>query len=187
MPVADGSRIPARTPTATTIAISQLVCARTPEAASERARRAATGLIEAARRAGSIAATSVMARPATAPAAMIEGEMTGPSRVTPSDARSQPATKPASRTPSATPRAEPRLPSSSACVATMRTTCPRLAPAARSRPSSRTRSTTVIASVLRITNAAANRLMAASSAIVDRTSVVDSRSPASRSCGADRT
>ena len=63
------------------------------------------------------------------------------------------------------------------------TTWPREAPAARSSPSSRIRSTTVIASVLRITNAAANRLIAASSAIVERTSAVEARSEAATSRG----
>ena len=52
---------------------------------------------------------------------------------------------------------------------------PRVAPAARSSPSSRTRSTTVIDSVLKIRNAPANRATAAMSAVVAAKSPVDAR------------
>ena len=54
-------------------------------------------------------------------------------------------------------------------------------------PELRIRSTTVIASVLRIRNAAANRVIAASSAIVERMSAVDARSEAATSRGEETT
>ncbi len=79
------------------------------------------------------------------------------------------------------------MPSARPCASTRRTTWPRPAPAARRSPSSRMRSTTVIASVLRIRNAAVNSAMAASSASVDRTSEVELRSEAAMSDGALRT
>ena len=66
-------------------------------------------------------------------------------------------------------------------------TCRRVAPAARSRPSSRIRSETVIDSVLKIRNAPTNRATAAMSAVVGRKSAVDARSEAARSCGEDST
>ncbi len=65
--------------------------------------------------------------------------------------------------------------------------CPRDAPAARSSPSSRTRSTTVIDSVLKIRKAPANRAMAPISAVVAAKSPVDARIDAPMSCGEDRT
>ena len=82
---------------------------------------------------------------------------------------------------------EPSVPTMSAWATTTSTICARRAPAARSRPSSRTRSLTVIARVFRITKAAANRLIAASSAIVDRMSAVDARSEAATSAGVEST
>ena len=66
-------------------------------------------------------------------------------------------------------------------------TWPRRAPAARSRPTSRIRSVTVIDSVLKMRNAPANRAIAAISAVVAWKSVVDARSEAARSCGEDST
>ena len=66
-------------------------------------------------------------------------------------------------------------------------TWPRVAPAARSRPSSRTRSTTVIDSVLKIRKAPANSAIAAISAVVAAKSAVDARIDAARSRGDDRT
>ena len=62
---------------------------------------------------------------------------------------------------------------------------PRVAPAARSSPSSRIRSTTVIDSVLKMRNAPANRATAAMSAVVAANSPVDARSAAPRSRGED--
>ena len=61
------------------------------------------------------------------------------------------------------------------------------APAARSSPTSRTCSMTVIDSVLKIRNAPANSATAAISAVVAWKSVVELRSEAARSCGVDRT
>ncbi len=66
-------------------------------------------------------------------------------------------------------------------------TCPRRAPAARSSPTSRIRSVTVIDSVLKIRNAPANRATAAISAVVAWKSLVDARSAAARSVGDDST
>ncbi len=64
---------------------------------------------------------------------------------------------------------------------------PREAPAARSNPSSRTRSTTVIDSELKIRKAPENRAMAPMSAVVAAKSPVDARIDAPMSCGEDRT
>ena len=125
--------------------------------------------------------------PAPIAATRICGVISGPSSVTPPAVRSQAAATCASSTPAAAPSAEPSTPSSAPWVTTTSTTCDRVAPAARSSPSSRTRSITVIASVLRITNAAANRLIAASSAIVERMSAVDARSDSATSWGDDST
>ena len=63
----------------------------------------------------------------------------------------------------------------------------RVAPAARSRPTSRIRSATVIDSVLKMRNAPANSATAAMSAVVTEKSVVDARSVAAMSAGVDRT
>ena len=70
---------------------------------------------------------------------------------------------------------------------TNRPTWRRVAPAARSRPSSRTRSVTVIDSVLKMRNAPTNRATAAISAVVERKSAVETRSDAARSPGDERT
>ncbi len=163
--------------------MSQLVRARTVEAGSARTWRAVTGLIEAARRAGSSAATSVITRPAASPAARIGGVNAGPSNSTLPAMLSQPVATRARTAPRIIPTSEPAMPSISPCASTKPTTWLRAAPAARSRPSSRIRSTTVIASVLRITNAAANSAIAASNAIVDRMSAVEARSAAATSAG----
>ena len=66
-------------------------------------------------------------------------------------------------------------------------TWPRRAPAARSSPTSRIRSVTVIDSVLKIRNAPANRATAAIKAVVAWKSVVEARRAAARSCGEDST
>ena len=68
-----------------------------------------------------------------------------------------------------------------------RVTWRRVAPAARSKPTSRTCSTTVIDSVLKIRNAPANSAIAAMSAVVAWKSVVELRSEAAMSCGVDST
>ena len=62
----------------------------------------------------------------------------------------------------------------------------RLAPAARSRPTSRIRSATVIDRVLKMRNAPANRAIAAMSAVVTAKSVVEARRVAAMSAGVDR-
>ena len=64
---------------------------------------------------------------------------------------------------------------------------PRVAPAARSRPSSRARSVTVIDRVLKIRNAPTNSAIAAMSAVVAWKSTVERRSDAASSAGDDRT
>ena len=79
------------------------------------------------------------------------------------------------------------MPSRSACRSTNPVIWPRVAPAARSRPSSRARSTSVIESVLKMRNAPVNRAIAAMSAVVAWKSAVDERSEAARSAGEDRT
>ncbi len=68
-----------------------------------------------------------------------------------------------------------------------RMTWRRVAPAARSSPTSRTCSTTVIDSVLKTRNAPANRAIAAISEVVAWKSEVDARRAAASSCGVDST
>ncbi len=63
----------------------------------------------------------------------------------------------------------------------------RVAPAARSRPTSRARSATVIERVLKMRNAPAKRARAAMRAVVAWKSAVEARIPRARSAGPDRT
>ena len=63
----------------------------------------------------------------------------------------------------------------------------RVAPAARSRPTSRARSVTVIDSVLKMRNAPPNRASAAMSAVVAWKSTVEARIEAARSSGPEST
>ena len=182
-----GRRRIAIAPTATTSTISQPTRVRAPAAASERARRAVTGLTDAARRAGSSAATRVTSVPMARPAIRTGAVTSGASRVTLPTAPSQAATSSARAAPAATPRSEPAEPSSSAWTSTIRTSWPRVAPAARSRPSSRIRSTTVIDVALRTRNAEANSVIDASSAIIARMSAVPARIEAATSSGIEST
>ena len=182
-----GSRRIASAPTAMTTTISQPMRERAPAAGSERARSAVTGLTDAARRAGSRAATSVTRIPTARPASRTGAVSSGASRVTLPTAPSQAATSSARAAPPATPSSEPAEPSSSAWTSTIRTSWPRVAPAARSRPSSRIRSTTVIDVALRTRKAAANSVIDASSAIVARMSAVEARIDAATSRGAEST
>ena len=93
----------------------------------------------------------------------------------------------ASTSPSASPRTDPSDAEDERLANMNDMTWRRLAPAARSRPTSRMRSATVIDSVLKIRNAPANRAIAAMSAIVTAKSVVEARSVAAMSAGVDRT
>ena len=171
-----GSRASASAPISTTTTTSQPVCARAVAAGSERTRRAATGLTPAARLAGSIEATSVITTPDDETRG--EHDRRDGRAVHVGGARRPGATPPRprrARRPGRGRATDPANPSTSAWARTTRTTWPRPAPAARSSASSRTRSTTVIARVLRIRNAAANRAIAAIRAIVARRSAVDAR------------
>ncbi len=87
----------------------------------------------------------------------------------------------------ASPASEPTTPMASAWVSMNDITWPRRAPAARSSPTSRIRSVTVIDSVLKIRNAPANKATAAIRAVVAWKSVVEARKAAARSCGDDST
>ena len=89
--------------------------------------------------------------------------------------------------PTTSPTTDPTRPRMTACTMTNRPTCRRVAPAARSRPNSRTRSVTVIDSVLKMRNAPTNRAIAAMSAVVERKSAVETLRDAARSRGDERT
>ena len=89
----------------------------------------------------------------------------------------------ASSHPRTIPPADPSAPRVTACVRTNRWTWRRVVPAARSRPTSRKSSVTVIDSVLKIRNAPPNSETAAMSAVVAWKSAVDDRSDAARSAG----
>ncbi len=140
---------------------------------------AATGEIRAARRAGSSAAAIVTPKPSTAPSSSPWGGMTI-SRIAsappPDDCHQVAAT--ASPTPTTTPRATPATPRCPAVINMRVVTWRRVMPAARRSPTSRARSATVIASVLKIRNAPPKSATAATSAIVIRKSAVAASSRA---------
>ncbi len=93
----------------------------------------------------------------------------------------------ASPSPIAIPMAEPTIPSTSAWASTIPATCRRVAPAARSRPTSRIRSVTVIESVLKMRNAPTKSATAARSEVRAWNAPVDARRLAPRSPGPVRT
>jgi hypothetical protein len=95
-----------------------------------------------------------------------------------SSARTRPTTRPS---------AAPATPRVAAWARTNPVSWRRVAPAARSSPSSLTRSVTVIDSVLKMRNAPTNSATAAISAVVERKSAVELRSDVAMSAGDDRT
>ena len=98
------------------------------------------------------------------------------------------ATMPAaSRAPMANPSSDPTTPNTRAWASMNQVTWPRVAPAARSRPTSRMRSPTVIDRVLKMRNAPTNSAMAAIRAVVAWKSAVEARRVTARSRGAERT
>ena len=101
--------------------------------------------------------------------------------------RSSWAMSSARKTPAASPRSAPSAPIATAWARTNATSWRRIAPAARSKPSSRMRSVTVIERVLKIRKAPTNRATAAINAVVERKSAVDELSEAATSAGDDRT
>ena len=158
--------------------------ARRAGAWSSRARRASTGEMREARMAGSIAAASVTATPVTSATRTELTDGAADSSVTRADRAA--ATRPSgprATAPSARPSSDPRTPTTTAWTRMNRWTWPRVAPAARSSPTSRIRSTTVIESVLTMRNAPAKSAIAAISAVVDWKSAVEARRPSARSCG----
>ena len=186
-PAAPASRGQTRRPataTATNTTTSQRSRARRASGRSIRARSASTGAIRAARRAGSRAAASVTRMPTTTATSAAGQRQLGrierdaadrPQRRRPSGSRAEP--RAGCRAPSRRPRA------TSAWMRMNERTWPRVAPAARSRPTSRTRSMTVIESVLKMRKAPVNRAIAAIIAVVAWKSAVEARSEAARSAG----
>ena len=180
------SAIPA-TPTTAKTSVSQRIRARRTVVWSSRAVSAATGEIRAARRAGSSAAATVTPKPSNAPRSSPPGGITSSrSASAPPPGDSSDVTAAASPTPTATPRATPATPRWTAEISTSSVTCRRVMPAARRSPTSRARSATVIASVLKMRNAPPKSARAATSAIVIRKSEVAARSRATSSSGVVR-
>ena len=174
-------------PTTTNTPMSQPRRALRAVAGSIRSRSASTGGIEPARRAGSTAAAIVTPSP-TATTATIDPRLgsTRSNGIEPIVRRSI-AISSARTNPATSPSAEPRIPSTPAWNPTKATSWRRVAPAARSSPSSRTLSETVIDSVLKIRNAPTNSATAAISAVVERKSAVEPRNDAATSLGDERT
>ena len=79
------------------------------------------------------------------------------------------------------------IPTATAWTRMKRWTWPRVAPAARSRPTSRIRSSTVIESVFTMRNAPAKSAIAAISAVVAWKSAVEARRPSASSFGVEIT
>ena len=96
-----------------------------------------------------------------------------------------PAMSRASTNPRTTPTSEPVTPSRSAPLNTKRLSWSRVAPAARSSPTSRARSPTVMVSVLTIRNAPTNSTIAATSAAVDWNALEEARRLLAMSPGDD--
>ena len=130
-------------------------------------RSASIGEIRPARTAGSSAAARVTSVPTMKAIATAEACSGGPWIGTRPVTRMYRAIAPARPIPNSTPSPDPASPMTRAWLRMSRLTCPRLAPAARSRPTSRTRSVTVMARVLKMRKAPPNRASAATRAVVD--------------------
>ncbi len=135
------------------------MCDRSAVTAS---RMAATGGTAAARRAGSSAARTVTTSPTTRLTATVRGctttEVDG--REPPKELMIACRTR-ATPIPAPRPRTEASSPTTTASTTTLRVTCPRLAPSARSSASSRCRCATRIVNVLKIRKAPTNSAMPA--------------------------
>ena len=149
-------------------------------------RSASIGGIRPAWSAGSRAAARVTSVPTPSARATDNGPSTGPSMGTMPDERRYQATAAARPVPRISPSTPPGSPRTRAWTRTRPLTWRRVAPAARSRPTSRTRSETVIDRVLKMRNAPANKARAAISALVAWKSIVDARIVEARSAGVDR-
>ncbi len=154
---------------------------------SNLARSASTDEIRAARTAGSIAARIVMATPIVAATAEPAGSMPGTVAVRFVAALTASDMTRASAVPKSNPIPDPRMPSTRAPVKTKRATWPRVAPAARRRPTSRARSPTVIDSVLTMRNAPTKRTIAATREAVAWKSADEARRLVEMSAGEART
>ncbi len=174
--------------TAPNTTTSQRRRARRADGLSLRARSASTGWIRDARRAGSMAAMRVTKMPTIAGDEERIGRKHDRARGSPSrPSASRPPRRPPGARPRPSPITDPMTPMTRACVSMKPMTWSRLAPAARSRPTSRIRSPTVIESVLKMRNAPANRAIAAMSAVVAWKSAVEPRIVAARSWGDEST
>ncbi len=112
-------------------------------------RMAATGGTLAARRAGKRAATSVTSTPTVIELRMVVVEITGAVAGTPIPAASSRALSPTARPmPAANPSKDATIPTARASRKIDPSTCPRPAPMARSRATSRVRWATMIENVL---------------------------------------
>ena len=154
---------------------------RTRAPASAASRSAATGATLVARRAGSMAATSVTSVPTSSAAATVppESDIAAIGRPRPMlvNTLSSPA---ASARPAPIPTADAPRPIASASSSTVRRTWRRLAPTMRSSPSSRVRWATAIESALKIVNAPTTiATPAKASRIVRRMSTKSLRPPRS--------
>ena len=168
----------ARAATASTPKTSTSQRSRAPPSTAPRGLRlsASTGGIRPARQAGSSEAASVISTPMTRASTIDPSEMLGASRAMGPVALTHESVSEARPMPPTTPTTDPIAPSANACSMTRPMTCERVAPAARSNPTSRNRSVTVIESVLKIRNAPAKRTTAATSSSVPRKSTVSARS-----------
>jgi hypothetical protein len=117
-------------------------------------RMAATGETRVARTAGITAAAAVTPMPTVRPIAMVRGSRPTAARGMPIPAASNsvPSRREKPR-PASSPATEAARPRTSASAATLASTCPRVAPSARSSANSRRRCATVIENVLKMMNA----------------------------------
>ena len=172
--------------TETKTTTSQPSRARRAESPSVRAFRASIGEMLPARRAGPRAAARVTTTPDDDRGHERRDRQAGlVQRSTSPTVRTQATMTAARIDPMTTPSSEPTTPSRNAWRSTNPVIWPRVAPAARRRPSSRARSTSVIESVLKMRKAPVNRAIAAMSAVVAWKSAVEDRSEAARSAGDD--
>ncbi len=145
------------------------------------------GGIRPARSAGSTAAASVTSVPTASATTIALPVRTGLSIGMIRVVWRYHATNAANPNPTTTPSAAPARPMTSAWAKISPLTWRLVAPAARSRPTSRARSATVIDSVLKIRKAPPNSASAAIRAVVAWKSTVEARIEAARSAGPDTT
>ena len=134
-----------------------------------------------ARQAGSSEAASVSTVPMRRAMTIEPDDRDGPASDTGPDEPTHDRAATARPIPATTPATEPATPKASACSITSPITCERVVPAARSRPTSRVSSATVIDRVLKIRKAPAKRTTAATSRSALRKSAISLRREAARS------